>query len=337
MRVVLVLVICLLLVGCNSMGLNFKFVTSGQAPDNATIVTQTINGWSLKPLAPANLRGQRDSDGNLLIEWTRRGRLGPGLRPLTDVGVGEEREEYLIEIYDGSTLKRFFTVHTGDVQPALFTSLVNPIGSGGDVDVNTITGATSTYVEAVSLQTINFGGGFVEATLRTGNYASGLSGNAYLGLTDKSVPDGAVNEVPFYIKLDSTGGMDFWQEGATSLPGIANAFDKDADPTYTAYEVKVRMALTSNEIKYYIDYVNSASQPFYTSTIKPTLPLRCWALAGSLATVETAYMVTPQNPKAIYTALQQTEDFGSAQSSIKVRVYQISATVGKGAYVEANI
>src|SRR5581483_9581807 len=36
------------------------------------------------------------------------------------------------------------------------------------------------------------------------------------------------------------------------------------------------------------------------------------------------------SPAATYTAAQQTADFGSAQSSVAVRVYQISATVGRG-------
>jgi len=38
-----------------------------------------------------------------------------------------------------------------------------------------------------------------------------------------------------------------------------------------------------------------------------------------------------------YTASQQVEDFGSTQSSVKVRVYQESALVGIGDYIEGTI
>jgi hypothetical protein len=35
-------------------------------------------------------------------------------------------------------------------------------------------------------------------------------------------------------------------------------------------------------------------------------------------------------PIASYSAAQQVADFGSAQSSVSVRVYQLSASVGRG-------
>ena len=40
--------------------------------------------------------------------------------------------------------------------------------------------------------------------------------------------------------------------------------------------------------------------------------------------------ITATSQTASYTAAQQTTDFGSAQNSIKVRVYQLSATMGRG-------
>jgi len=36
------------------------------------------------------------------------------------------------------------------------------------------------------------------------------------------------------------------------------------------------------------------------------------------------------SPAANYTAAQQTADFGAPQSSVAVKVYQLSATVGRG-------
>jgi hypothetical protein len=44
--------------------------------------------------------------------------------------------------------------------------------------------------------------------------------------------------------------------------------------------------------------------------------------------------ISTLNPTAIYTGEQQVVDFGSVQAAITVRVYQISAAVGRGHYSE---
>jgi hypothetical protein len=36
------------------------------------------------------------------------------------------------------------------------------------------------------------------------------------------------------------------------------------------------------------------------------------------------------SPTATYTATQQTDDFGSLQSSVSLRIYQLSTTAGRG-------
>ena len=40
--------------------------------------------------------------------------------------------------------------------------------------------------------------------------------------------------------------------------------------------------------------------------------------------------ISSTTPTASYSAAQQVADFGSAQSSVSVRVYQLSASVGRG-------
>jgi hypothetical protein len=47
--------------------------------------------------------------------------------------------------------------------------------------------------------------------------------------------------------------------------------------------------------------------------------------------------VAAANPTVTYNAAQQTADFGSVQAAIAVRVYQLSATVGRGAPLEKTI
>jgi len=40
--------------------------------------------------------------------------------------------------------------------------------------------------------------------------------------------------------------------------------------------------------------------------------------------------IAPQTPQAVYTADQQTADFGAVQNAVKVAIYQLSALVGRG-------
>jgi len=56
--------------------------------------------------------------------------------------------------------------------------------------------------------------------------------------------------------------------------------------------------------------------------------------AGNTATLRT---IASSTPSVTYTAAQQTTDFGSPQSSINVRVYQLSSVVGRGFPVSGAI
>jgi hypothetical protein len=47
--------------------------------------------------------------------------------------------------------------------------------------------------------------------------------------------------------------------------------------------------------------------------------------------------LTSTSPSVTYTAAQQTEDFGSTQNPVSVRIYQMSAKVGRGVALEATL
>jgi hypothetical protein len=86
--------------------MKFKFVTSGQSSADAAITDFILRGNSLRPLGPVNLHGIRDFEANLVVECTRRSRLGQGLRPGSDVPIGEEEEKYEMDIFNGSNVVR---------------------------------------------------------------------------------------------------------------------------------------------------------------------------------------------------------------------------------------
>jgi hypothetical protein len=80
--------------------------------------------------------------------------------------------------------------------------------------------------------------------------------------------------------------------------------------------------------------------PLFETSFSPEVKLRAYAEfepGGGGAALDPSRLSRVSNRGYNYTANQQVDDFGSAQSSIKVRVYQESALVGVGPYREANL
>ena len=66
---------------------------------------------ALQPLSPVHLRGRISNDGDLSLAWVRRGRLDADSWEVNEIPLGEEREEYLVEIASaGGTVVRSTTV-----------------------------------------------------------------------------------------------------------------------------------------------------------------------------------------------------------------------------------
>ncbi len=74
-----------------------------------TRVTGTIAGRAYRPLAPVHAKARREA-GGVRLSFIRRTRFGGDNWDLYEVPLGEEREEYRIEIRDGGTVKRSMTV-----------------------------------------------------------------------------------------------------------------------------------------------------------------------------------------------------------------------------------
>ncbi|MCX7304558.1 MAG: host specificity protein, partial [Hyphomicrobiales bacterium] len=53
---------------------------------------------ALLPLSPVHLRATKNTSGDVAIGWTRRGRIGADSWTASDIPLGEEREEYQVEI-----------------------------------------------------------------------------------------------------------------------------------------------------------------------------------------------------------------------------------------------
>lgn len=75
----------------------YRPVTFGTSAGEATSILFTGNGEALRPFSPVHIHGSRVG-GDLIIEWTRRGRLGQELRSGSDIPLSEESEEYEVDI-----------------------------------------------------------------------------------------------------------------------------------------------------------------------------------------------------------------------------------------------
>lgn len=79
----------------------WKGVTFGARASSASPQDFTNEAVGLKPYAGVHLGGGRDAAGNLTINWDRRTRVRGRWRDNVDVPVGEDTEEYEIDVYDG--------------------------------------------------------------------------------------------------------------------------------------------------------------------------------------------------------------------------------------------
>jgi hypothetical protein len=82
----------------------FTAITMGSALDSGVAVRRRVGKGSLKPFAPAHLRGSRSVvDGSISVSWVRRTRVEGGLLDYVDVPLGEAEEKYQVEVLDPSS------------------------------------------------------------------------------------------------------------------------------------------------------------------------------------------------------------------------------------------
>lgn len=298
-------------------------------------------GNSLKPPAPRAITGTRDADGNLLIEWTPSRRLGSGLTPNTGTALREEREEYALEILDAGGASVVNTYQVTDFtraailrQPAEYTpGLSNIVGN------NVLPSTVGFNSWAVTEQKLAESDDPRGAALEGAMYSSGPSylharmflvhaANADLSLT--------IADVAAEYGLD----FSFDPFAADGEKGKLTVYERGVS-IFTAYTIgdvgrtSARIVLAEGLAHY---FKGDERAPFFTSAIAV---LGAYVYRGRLmvdpeAGVENVRVAGPR-PSFYYSADMQTEDFGSIQPSVRVKVYGISAFVGRGAPGSATV
>ena len=88
----------------------YKAVTLGGRAGDGTQAALTFLGRALMPYAPVDLRGTRaGSPSDWTMTWVRRTRLGGSWTDGADVPLGEESEDYEVDVLDGATVVRTIT------------------------------------------------------------------------------------------------------------------------------------------------------------------------------------------------------------------------------------
>lgn len=297
----------------------YRAVTSGQSLADAATVSFAWTGETLRPISPVNIRGTRNSLGDLFQEWTRRSRFGAGMTPGSDVPLGEELEQYDVEyLTTGDVLKRTMRVIPGGAQAGIVLPLA--LRYAAAVSGNNVTGQAFLGQFAFTSQQIVNSGGWVEATLE-------LTGPTQAAFMDLRLS----NEV--HIDTALTNYYSFRFANTSNTFGVS----KDGVSVFTAdfsgiTVARIRIAVVGSEVRFYWDYLGPGTIPLFVANVPLPLPVTPLFVTVGACKVNNIFVGTNLNgPSVIYSALQQTEDgFTPNVSTIRTRVYQISTIVGRG-------
>ena len=313
----------------------YKAVTRNENVSDAISKNFTWDGGTVRTLAPTNVNGDRDSINNLLIRLTRQSRYGHGLKPFSDVPLGEEVEKYLVRIMNGSSFilpsgkERSIEVFRDEPQPAALVTYASDAGKFDYIDENTLSvSGTDININARALQDIRQAENFVEATLSAGGDAS-----ASLGLVDKYSLE---NKYSIYILGGLASGI-YVKIGSDPLEFVADR--------PTSGVARCRIQLTGKGVNFYVEYSGDGTPPVYVSSVAPSYPLTPVVIVesgssgggGGAAHAEKVILTTKGDPMTTYFASQQAEDGFTPGDPVKMRVYEVSSVVGAGAYREVTL
>lgn len=299
---------------------NYKAVTVNQDVADATPVSFTWTGGTVRPLAPVNLMATRNTAGDILFEWIRRSRIAPGMIPGSGTPMGEEVERDEVDIRSGGNVLR--TLRVDRLTGISIPWVVDPVFGAGSV-----------FYSPMTLRTLR---SFVELTLSAGTSGGVTAGSAILNIYGG--PYGTTPVWQIQLDVPAAGSAGFLL--ISDNPGTLTQYNQALAADGLTKTFKIRVEFTGDEALFYIDYINTGSIPIFRSHTKPVaygfLSL-AYQIGTPAASSVTNAVGNPGKPIAFYPVDLQTIDFGSAQSSVNVRVFQMSSIVGRGEYLDGTV
>lgn len=114
-----------------NQAVNYKANTIGAPIGQAPVISFTNTGGALRPYMPVRLRPIKQANGDILIQWRRRGRLANEWRDGIDVPLSEETERYEVDIYDPDFVGILRTLAVGTTEAVY--SVANATADFGSV------------------------------------------------------------------------------------------------------------------------------------------------------------------------------------------------------------
>lgn len=298
---------------------SFKFQTSGQSLDVVPVYDYVIQGLTLKPATPSDAKIFRDAQNNALIQWRRRGRINHHWRDRAGVPVSEETEYYEIEVLSGATVVRTVRVDANEAQPVQWAELKNgerpTIASDGS---GTVYHPAAGTAESTFYGIQRMDGDFI---LEFETYNSGSSLWA--------LPDivGIAN---------GSGVFDVAWLGTVISPLISTATGVSA--SYASGD-KFVMEYIGGLVKYYKNPQNEHSPVMSFQLTSLDFPYRVYVQCrlGSDIGIRNAKVLRFTTADWSYTANMQTADGLTPGSPIHLKIYQVSAQVGRGIPLEVTL
>lgn len=295
---------------------SYKCVTVGQSLDDAATITFAWTGRSLMYPQVENLDGIIDAGSNWQFAWDR--------------AVDGELEDYRLQVMNGATVERTIPV-TSLFNRALLhvTSSPSPLNMGGGTKYsgsgftsNDVVGNTASSDPEVGA-TIGYFINDIEDDPCgiTATYATLAGAGGYnqrvssLSFTDD---DG----IGYLLEINPLAG-DIQAGLSVKINNSYEFNDPDGEVSGTRYTIRV----AATQVEFYRNYTGEGSKPFYVSPRQPVFPIKPSARAGPKQSW-TAIEYEAKRITVDYPASLQTLDFGSTQSSLKVRVYRVRTVQG---------
>lgn len=311
---------------------NYRMVSSGQSLDDAAQVSFTWTGRSLMPRKILTLTAAKDSTGDWLVSVVGNPRPS------------EEPADYQAELWLDQTRnnpankKGTFALHTGNSHAALlegsdYTSGVIVIdgiatlvqrswGSQNNVYGPDTTGSESVQVTARTIEQITEAETIIDLTFhgcQSGETSIGGRGNVIFGIGAATLaPDSASNLWKLAISVTKNPNLEILQ--VQEFGALKKSLGGPLD-----YEMRFTVMFAGNEIRVYRNRKGVNDEPLYVTTqASATFPLRCFFQCSWKAAVTGVNFYNGAKASAIYSVRDQVRDFGSAQSRLYLRVYQLS-------------
>lgn len=304
---------------------NYKAVTTNQDVSDATPVSFTWTGGTLRPLSPVNIRGARNAAGDLLIQWTRRTRIAQGLRDFSGTPLSEEEEIYQLSIMDGASVKR----GPIRIRAAGFQDFLE------DRQIAYSIGAVESDTLRVGVHQVDTSQMVIKGIVPHFSAIGGFEHGRGVGFIDNVISEAGDTSWSMWVEagLPDSGAnriIDVYQNGALIQSTNVNSL------TTSTSVAELKLGIINNQVEIHAQIGGRVEELIYRSPLDGSLFSGRDIRPLTINAIDRPRLI-PRVSTYLYDEDSQIEDWSSVQDPVTVRIAQESAVVGIGAYATAAI